>query len=1085
MVKKFGKRLLPLMLAILLIMTAMPLSVSAKSIDLLDGQISVSDSLNNISSENNVVTIKAPGGAGLFISPKTNNINIYNNTENKAKLTFNYSASNYGSFSLGNESGTYEVTLEAGKSCEFSITGKNAILNNTAVLTLSNFSFVAAADSSDVTFDFDSSCGSVTVGGTAVADGEVKNIPLSGAELVATKANDKVRFLGWVNSVDGSLLSTQETYTVKPAQAMTIKAVFVSANNTTPYFMIGSSVKQTFKYGFLNGSTGTYWTIPNGTHLFDNLTDAINASKASDSAKCIVLMTDGILPASTYTIPSGCTLLIPFDNSNTLYKDVTQGRVHNSSTETTSHPMSIYRTLTMADGANIVVNGEMSLSAKHLYAQGNRTGGGSPVDNVSAVKMEGNSNITVNSGGKLYTYGYIYGSGSVLAHSGATVYENFQVMDFRGGTQSTEMKNGVFPFSQYYVQNIEVPLTLEYGSQECSFTTIYMSDMIMSSKVDFIGKSNCMFNLKSGSVTKRYDGSTDRLIIDLNGNLDVSPISMDMGMSSINSKDYDLPINGNITITAKDGSNISMNQDLAMLPGSEIILEEGAKCTVGSGINIFIYDADKWDKFTGAGTDTTFKPVTHTMSRTYTRTDADLVDAKIQVDGTIDASKGYVYTTAGGANVYSTKTGSAAVNAGTQTVTHQLIFTNTQYIEIPITPVKFKNGDADGSYLESTSGTYNYNNEHGKWVNGEHIVTPGEHVAPNCENKGYTPNDCTCGYHYDDEIEDALGHEWVEKDTPATCVKEGETYKECTKCGEKHTLSIIPIVDHTLTDEETVAPTCTENGLLVIKCKNCGYKEKEEVIPATGHDYGEWTERTAPGCESEGVEYRVCGCGNEETRPIAVKGHSYTSVVTAPTCTEAGFTTYTCSACNHTYTGNPVDANGHSMSDWITDSNPTCVDSGLRHKECSNCDYREEEAISALGHSYTSVVTAPTCTEQGFTTHTCANCSDSYVDSYVDATGHTYGEWEVINEPTHIAEGLKQHTCHCGHTESEAIAKIICDYNGDGFTNTIELAMMRKFILETEVPNEEQLIMFDFNYDGNITLKDLVRLKKLIAGIPF
>ena len=38
-------------------------------------------------------------------------------------------------------------------------------------------------------------------------------------------------------------------------------------------------------------------------------------------------------------------------------------------------------------------------------------------------------------------------------------------------------------------------------------------------------------------------------------------------------------------------------------------------------------------------------------------------------------------------------------------------------------------------------------------------------------------------------------------------------------------------------------------------------------------------------------------------------------------------------------------------------------------------------------HTYTPTVTAPTCTEQGYTTHSCT-CGDSYVDDYVDASGH-------------------------------------------------------------------------------------------------
>lgn len=42
-------------------------------------------------------------------------------------------------------------------------------------------------------------------------------------------------------------------------------------------------------------------------------------------------------------------------------------------------------------------------------------------------------------------------------------------------------------------------------------------------------------------------------------------------------------------------------------------------------------------------------------------------------------------------------------------------------------------------------------------------------------------------------------------------------------------------------------------------------------------------------------------------------------------------------------------------------------------------------------HSYDAIVTEPTCTEQGYTTHICV-CGDSYVDSYVDALGHSYFE---------------------------------------------------------------------------------------------
>ena len=40
-------------------------------------------------------------------------------------------------------------------------------------------------------------------------------------------------------------------------------------------------------------------------------------------------------------------------------------------------------------------------------------------------------------------------------------------------------------------------------------------------------------------------------------------------------------------------------------------------------------------------------------------------------------------------------------------------------------------------------------------------------------------------------------------------------------------------------------------------------------------------------------------------------------------------------------------------------------------------------------HLYTATVTAPTCTEKGYTTYNC-ECGDRYIDTYVDALGHSY-----------------------------------------------------------------------------------------------
>ena len=78
--------------------------------------------------------------------------------------------------------------------------------------------------------------------------------------------------------------------------------------------------------------------------------------------------------------------------------------------------------------------------------------------------------------------------------------------------------------------------------------------------------------------------------------------------------------------------------------------------------------------------------------------------------------------------------------------------------------------------------------------------------------------------------------------------------------------------------------------------------------------------------------------------------HNYESVVTAPTCTDAGYTTYTCSKCGDEYTDNEVAATGHSYNESITTA-ATCTTAGLKTFTCSCGDSYTEE-IDALGHNF-------------------------------------------------------------------------------------------------------------------------------------
>lgn len=86
--------------------------------------------------------------------------------------------------------------------------------------------------------------------------------------------------------------------------------------------------------------------------------------------------------------------------------------------------------------------------------------------------------------------------------------------------------------------------------------------------------------------------------------------------------------------------------------------------------------------------------------------------------------------------------------------------------------------------------------------------------------------------------------------------------------------------------------------------------------------------------------------------------------------------------------------------------------------------------VTITEHSYVDTVTPPTCTEQGYTTHTCSICQDSYVDTYVDANGHSYGEWVVTKPATETEKGEKQRTCSvCGDVETGEIPELEHTHN--------------------------------------------------------
>ena len=178
-------------------------------------------------------------------------------------------------------------------------------------------------------------------------------------------------------------------------------------------------------------------------------------------------------------------------------------------------------------------------------------------------------------------------------------------------------------------------------------------------------------------------------------------------------------------------------------------------------------------------------------------------------------------------------------------------------------------------------------------------------LDPTCVDDGYTAHKACergCGETEGKETIPATGnHDYsveVEAKDP-TCVDAGCNAHHACECGAKGEDYVeIPASEeyhNDLTEPWVYAePTCTENGVYAIGCYTCGQAWVYDYIDALGHT----------DADEDGI-CDVCKATLE-----APHEHSYESVVTAPTCTEAGYTTYTC-ACGDTYTGDEVAATGH------------------------------------------------------------------------------------------------------------------------------------------------------------------------------
>lgn len=295
-----------------------------------------------------------------------------------------------------------------------------------------------------------------------------------------------------------------------------------------------------------------------------------------------------------------------------------------------------------------------------------------------------------------------------------------------------------------------------------------------------------------------------------------------------------------------------------------------------------------------------------------------------------------------------------------------------------------------------------------------------------------------CGKYYEDAdatteltkiTVKANGHVWQSVGyKEATCEEAGHTsHKECTVCEEKDSkFAEYEATGHNFTGDYVyhdngyhsklcVNDGCEASGLEKVKYSETTDEATDETVIAGAEKCEITGDYTHVAEDDKHYHSQSCVCGNTKKTECTEENDP---VVTAPTCTEDGYTTHECSVCEEKWITDIVDALEHDLTDTATSNNDGATHSVKCKRE--GCDYKAD-AENCYGGT-------ATCKEQA----TCEVCAQKY-----GTTGdHTLTEdgWESNGDATCTVNGTESQNCSvCEETIKRTEEDSALDHNMTGY----------------------------------------------------
>lgn len=587
---------------------------------------------------------------------------------------------------------TTEGRFEGGLTSSGSLTVNGGVLEGVVAITITN--------------------GTATINKAAISGKTTGVLVTGGTTTIASKLVSVYGGINAVNQTAGSItlqngkfdgttplagiINLQSGYFKKDGANL---GIAIPSGKKVLNVLAGSEYAEGYRY-FVGDDATSVGVCRIGTTSYATLEAALAYANNNPTQEVVIIMTnDYTLPAGYYTLPARATLIVPMsDEQETGYEIV--NRVSNNSVSHTDYVIPYeFRRLTFAEGVNMDVYGTIELTGTQRASDDGYAA--MPHGAYGHLVMEAGSHMTLQNGSLLRAWGFMTGKGETDARRGSKVREQFQMGDWKGGSASFDMldlsKNPghVFPISQYFIQNVESPVKYHPGAILSTTTSVSanfasMGITAMANDIIIVGVSGgdpAMFFMDQEAdaentwVRKWYDAEHDVQTYDVNSGAHIGSMVLDLGKLGtaplkMNSGMFVLPITNNMKIHLLSGS-MDFTQVTSLLPGAEVEVDKESTVTIYSNPDsevfsgaLIIYDKDQWGNYAQSkgDTDTKYtKVVKYSPSwdgalvagkpangkPTVRHEDACPDDASINVHGTFATGDGYLLTTEGGANIFS------------------------------------------------------------------------------------------------------------------------------------------------------------------------------------------------------------------------------------------------------------------------------------------------------------------------------------------------------------------------------------------------------------------------------------------------